>query len=429
MSRIYNDPVGGSASSVGSQIRTDYYQKKALIEAVKEQYFSPLADVTVMPKNMGKTIKRFHYMPLLDDRNLNDQGIDAAGVAINNRWEIVTDGVASGDYVSEAAAITGAGSTGATVRQKSGNLYGSDKDIGTISAKMPALTENGGKVNRVGFTRIDLEGTIEKMGFYDTYTQESVDFDSDSELQMHINREMLRGASELTEAALQVDLLNGATTIRYCGLATQNSEMTGVAANTVSEVDYDDLMKLAIELDDNRTPKNTTIIAGSRMIDTKVVNAARAMYIDSALRLTLEQMEDYHGKQAFIPVAQYASAGTLMTGEIGAVGDFRVIVVPEMAHWAGLGAAEGTNAGYRATAGKYDIYPMLVVGSGSFTTIGFQTDGKTTKFTITHKPPGKEIADLTDPFGETGFMSIKWYYGSMILRSERLGLIKTVAKV
>ncbi len=294
---------------------------------------------------------------------------------------------------------------------------------------MPALTENGGKVNRVGFTRLELEGTIEKMGFYDTYTQESVDFDSDAELQMHINREMLRGASELTEAALQVDLLNGAGTIRYCGVATQDSEITGVHADVESEVDYDDLMKLAIELDDNRTPKNTTIIAGSRMVDTKVVNSARAMYVDSALRLTLEQMEDYHGAQAFIPVAQYASAGTLMAGEIGAVGDFRVIVVPEMAHWAGTGAAEGVNAGYRATAGRYDIYPMLVVGSGSFTTIGFQTDGKTTKFTITHKPPGKEIADLNDPFGETGFMSIKWYYGSMILRSERIGLIKTVAKV
>jgi N4-gp56 family major capsid protein len=430
MSRSYSDPIGGSPSSVGPQIRTDYYQKKALIEMVKEQVFSPLADVTAMPKNMGKTIKRYHYMPLLDDRNINDQGLDAAGAVIDStKWEIVTDGVVSGNYASEAAAITAAGTTGATVRRKSGFLYGSSKDIGTISAKLPPLTENGGRVNRVGFTRIELEGTLEKFGFFDTYTQESVDFDTDSELQMHIHREMLRGANEMTEAALQVDLLNGAGVVRYCGLATQDSEVTGVAANTVSEVSYDDLMKLAIELDDNRTPKNTKIISGSRMIDTRVVNAARALYCASALRLTIEQMTDYHGKQAFIPVAQYASAGTLMQGEIGSIGDFRIIIVQEMAHWAGLGADEGTNAGYRATSGKYDIYPMLVVGDGSFTTIGFQTDGKTTKFTITHKPPGKEIADLQDPFGETGFMSIKWYYGSMILRSERLAVLKTVAKL
>jgi N4-gp56 family major capsid protein len=65
----------GSNSSVGNQLRTDYYQKKALVELQKEKYYSQLADVTAMPKHMGKTIKRYHYMPLLDDANVNDQGM------------------------------------------------------------------------------------------------------------------------------------------------------------------------------------------------------------------------------------------------------------------------------------------------------------------------------------------------------------------
>ena len=65
----------------------------------------------------------------------------------------------------------------------------------------------------------------------------------------------------------------------------------------------------------------------------------------------------------------------------------------------------------------------------SFTTIGFQTDGKSVKFVITQKAPGVETADRNDPYGETGFMSIKWYYGFMALRPERVGLIKTVAKL
>jgi N4-gp56 family major capsid protein len=70
---------------------------------------------------------------------------------------------------------------------------------------------------------------------------------------------------------------------------------------------------------------------------------------------------------------------------------------------------------------------MLVIGDQSFTTIGFQTDGKTTKFDMTTKMPGKETADRNDPYGETGFSSIKWYYGILILRPERIALIKTVA--
>jgi N4-gp56 family major capsid protein len=78
---------------------------------------------------------------------------------------------------------------------------------------------------------------------------------------------------------------------------------------------------------------------------------------------------------------------------------------------------------------KVNVYPILVVGDGSFTTIGFQTDGKTVKFKITHKPPGKEIADRNDPYGEVGFYSIKWYYGFMTLRPERIALIKTVATI
>ena len=67
---------------------------------------------------------------------------------------------------------------------------------------------------------------------------------------------------------------------------------------------------------------------------------------------------------------------------------------------------------------------MLCIGSESFTTIGFQTGGKGSKFVIQTKKPE---AHRDDPYGEIGFTSIKWYYGIMFLRPERIGLIKTVA--
>lgn len=386
--RKYGD---GTDSSVGTQLRTDYYYKKALIDIVKEQYFTQLADVRAMPKNMGKTIKQYHYIPLLDDRNVNDQGIDATGA-------VITDG----------------------------NLYGSSKDVGTIAGKLPALSESGGRVNRVGYTRISLEGTIEKFGFFDEYTQESLDFDTDAELQTHISREALRGANEMTEDALQIDLLNGAGVVRFTGAATSDATTTA-EGSTPSVVTYDDLMRLEIDLNNNRCPKDTTVIKGSRMIDTKTVGAARIIYAGSELQTTFEKMVDYHGDRAFIPVQKYADAGNTVNGEIGSIGRFRIVIVPEMMNWSGVGADVGTNPGYRATGGKYDVFPMLVVGSGSFTTIGFQTDGKTVKFKMFHKKPGEGIADRNDPYGETGFHSIKWYYGTMILRPEWMGLVKTVA--
>ena len=129
------------------------------------------------------------------------------------------------------------------------------------------------------------------------------------------------------------------------------------------------------------------------------------------------------------PVEKYAAGGATLTGEVGSVDNFRLVVVPEMMKWAGAGADASADSANYETGNKFDVFPILVVGNESFTTIGFQTDGKTVKFKITHKKPGEETADRTDPYGETGFMSIKWYYGFMALRPERIALIKTVARL
>lgn len=397
MTMQYNSPPGTKsgidAGGNANQMNTFFWQRKALIEAAKEMYFTPLADVTSMPKNMGKTIKVYHYIPLLDARNVNDQGIDAAGATITN-----------------------------------GNLYGSSKDIGTITSKLPTLTENGGRVNRVGFTRVMLEGSITKFGFFTEFTQESLDFDSDADLYQHISRELVTGATQLTEAVLQKDLLAAAGVVVYAGNAVDDDEITAEGA-TPSIVDYDDLARTARILNDNRTPKQTTVITGSRMIDTKTIGKGRVLYIGSELESTVKGMRDQFNDPAFIPVHKYADAGTILNGEIGTIDQFRIVVVPEMLSWAGAGDDVGTNPGYMATGGKYDVFPMLVVGDQSFTTVGFQTGGKMMKFKITTKMPGDETADRNDPFGETGFSSIKWYYGTLILRPERIALIKTVAKM
>lgn len=466
---LYNNPPSTGSTIGGGQMNEFYWQKKALIEARREMYFMPLADVTSMPKHFGKRIKVYHYIPLLDDRNINDQGIDASGVTISTADyhvkldKMVYSFAVEADATAAAAAVnaiesgvavkSGAGPwlvtmsktelvAGtlaefdavkvkiplATATQGSGNLYGSSKDVGTITSKLPVLSETGGRVNRVGFTRIVREGTISKLGFFTEYSQDAIDFDSDEELMMHINRELINGAVQITEAALQLDLLNGAGVIVYPGDATSDATVDGESADEAI-VTYKDLFNLSLTLDDNRTPRETEIITGSRMVDTKTVRGGRIMYIGNELQATVEEMKDPFDNPAFVHAHQYGAATTLLNGEIGSVAQFRMIVVPEMQHWAGEGADVTTNPGYRETAGHYNIYPMLVIGKGSFTTIGFQTGGKGVKWKMIHKKPGEEIADRTNPYGEIGFHSIKWWYGTMILRPERLALIKTLAVV
>lgn len=471
----YNNPPG-TPSDIGPQFNTFYYNKKAIIDAKKDMYFTQLADVMSMPKHFGKTIRVYQYIPLLDNRNISDQGLDATGatilttdfyityprnvlsVANANAAALVTainanvgsvivatagapdSGGAGLTNVTLVGGLTGrytsvaqrdavlARNVGAVVKTGHSNLYGSSRDIGTITSRLPLLTEDGGRVNRVGFTRIERQGSIRKFGIFTEFTQESFDFDTDEDLYAHMSREMVQGATQLTEAVLQVDLLNGAGTTVFAGAAVSNATVTA-EGGTPSEVDYDDLVRLATILNDNRTPKQTKVITGSRMIDTKTISSGRVMYIGSELESTVRRMRDFHNNPAFIPVHQYADAATILTGEIGTVDQFRIIVVPEMLNWEGAGAAVGTNPGYIASNGRYSVFPMLVVGDGSFTTIGFQTDGKTVKFKIITKMPGEATADRNDPYGERGFSSIKWYYGILIMRPERLATIRTVARM
>ena len=376
-------------------MQTFFYLKKAIIDAKKEQFFLPLASVVGMPKHYGKTIKLYQYVPLLDDRNVNDQGIDA---------------------------------TGAVIDDGSGNLYGSSKDIGTITAKLPLVGENGGRVNRVGFTRLQREGSIYKLGFFYEFSKEALDFDSDSELMSHLSRELLNGANEIVEDLLQKDLLSSAGVVVYPNAETDDDEMTG-EGGAASVVTYRTLMRADQILTDNRCPKHTTVITGSRFIDTKTIPACRVAYVGSELTYILKSMKDLFNNKAFIEVQHYADAGNVLNGEIGSIDNIRFVQVPEMQHWAGVGATVGTNPGFYATEGKYDVFPILIVGDDSFNTIGFQTNGKTVNFEIITKMPGPGVADRNDPYGETGFSSIKFWYGFLCKRPERIAVIKTLATI
>lgn len=381
-------------SSNSDQMNTFYWIRKSLTDAAKEAYFTQLADSIGMPKHYGKKIKLYHYIPLLDDRNVNDQGIDATGAVTAN-----------------------------------GNLYGSSRDIGTIKDRLPVVGENGGRVNRVGFSRVELEGTFQKFGVFYEWSRESLEFDSDSELRGHLSRELMTGMVQMQEAMLQIDLLLAAGVQVFPGAATTRAEVTGEGtADTVTIVDYDTLRRADQILDENRCPRNTKYISGSRNIDTKTIMSARIAYVSSAVTPLLEDMKDKFGNKAFIPVQQYAAAGNVLRGEIGSIGHFRFIQVPEMLAWEGEGAAEAANPGYRTKNGKYSVYPILVVGSESFNTISYQMSNATSgKFSIITKVPGRDTATKDDPYGETGFSSLKFYYGFLCKRPERICVIHTVA--
>ena len=476
MASAYNDPVGGTPSDAGPQINTYHYIAKALKEAAKKEVFLKMADTITMPKNMGKTIKRYHEIPMLSDANINDQGIDAAGLSVSNEVTItiVDPNLANdgGEYITLYAVGNGADAAAALVAAKadavdifealgvfntdyattkaalealtpawiitelgavngSGNLYGSSKDVGYISGKLPTIDEFGGFKNRVGFKRFEIEGTFQEYGMYYEYTQASLDFDTQPELLMHMHTKMIDGATQMQEAMLQIDLLNNCGVVRYGGEATSLATITGETGSVSLPSVEDTFTKLDIALTDNYSPKHVKMITGSRMQDTVTVRGGRPMYVGSEIVPMLRKLTDHWGNPGFVDVKHYAAGGTAMDMEIGAIGPFRIIEVPEMLHKAGVGDTVSNNAGYRETGGKYDAFPMLVVGDESFTTIGFKTGGKGrgAKLKTYHVVPGSQASLANDPYGKKGRFSLQFYYGFLVLRPERLAVVWTVAEV
>ena len=398
MTITYNAPPG-TPSDIGPQAVLQKYEKIALIEARQKQYLHELApSAKSIPRNMGKTIVQDLYVPILDDRNTYAEGLAADGVTV-----------------------------------VAGNLYGSSKATAAISGKLPLVTENSGRSNKVGLTRLQRSATITRLGMFVEWSDEAEQFDSDSSLVSHFSTELVNAACKVSEDMLMMHLLAGAQTIRYAGAATSKLTTTGEGGANASLVKFKDVQALSIMLDKVDTPKSFKMYTGTNLTDTRTIGSARPMFIGSELQPTVENMLDSNSQPAFIPVHKYAAGGAILNGEIGTLYHFRVVVHPDMQQDTGANlAAAGVNNGYQfndLATDTYKIFPMLVVGDDAFATVGFQTTQNGTKFNIIIQKPGAGAATLVNPYGNKGFSSIQWWYATLIQRPERLGLIWSVAPV
>jgi len=272
------------------------------------------------------------------------------------------------------------------IQSGNGNLYGSSRDMVVQNGAFPIIgenTKNGGAFNRVGWTKDVLSAKMERYSFSIGYTRTAFDLDTDDQLAIKTAKKIGEAFGDIREAQIRNALIGqGMVNATYSGLATQISEI-----DESSVLTYKDLRTLQTQLDLARCPYDTPIITGSTKIDTKVIPAARYIYIPVELEATIEDIT-HNGVNKFIDVAEYADAAKVDTkeamsavGEIGKVGKFRFISVYDMPKFAGQGAdatdgvdvdgdgIEDTAADFYTTDGKFDAFPMLVVGANSFRTI------------------------------------------------------------
>jgi N4-gp56 family major capsid protein len=375
--------TGGTTSSIGTQFNDKFWSRAAVIEAKKKKVFSQMGDRLTQPKNFGDKIVKYHELPILHASNVNDQGIDANGVTIAN-----------------------------------GNLYGGSKDLSTQKGAFPTLTEEGGMVNRVGMKRLTLEADVSEFGFYMAFTKRSLEMDTEKGLLARYSRGVGEAQGDIREAQVQASLITQSEQNRvFAGSATSQ-----VTVDETSELTFQSLRNMDKSLKDARCPKDTKLIDGSTKVGTSTVGKARYVYVGAEMIPTLEDMQ-HNNKDLWVPVEMYASAGNIAEGEIGKIGQFRFIEVEEMPSYQGVGADATGSATHYETDDKFDVFPVLFVGSGSFATVGFEGDVAR----VTTVMPKADAHN--DVYGKKGAVSISWYYGFMTLRPEWIRSINCSAKI
>ena len=382
----------GTNTTSGANTITHHYDRAGVKAATADLIYSAFADSKSMPQKYGKTFKISMWQQILDGAGVAGMGLDKDGNATT------------------------------------GNLYGSSRDLGDITAGLPVLGEGASEVNRVVVTKKTGEVTFNRFGLHLAYTDE-VDLFAEDRTQM-IYREMLGdAAAQVNEDLIQRDMLSGSN-VFYVGSAvsrlTVGQDTTSVtgADDADSLISYDDTRKIVATLVSNRAKKFTSIVTGSTKIDTKTINASYVGIVGPEVKFDLQGVADTFGRPAWIPVNQYGSAATLMPHEVGAINELRFVETERAQKWVGAGA--NIPAAYTGTLAnngtKFNVYPILCPTQGAFATVGLQGWGKM-KFNA--KAPG-QVSD-TDKYGTRGFFSVNWFYAGIILDESKLLRVETCA--
>jgi N4-gp56 family major capsid protein len=429
-----------TSNTIDEQYNDLFWSKGAIRESQRKRVFTQLGDRLTQPKHYGDEIVKERQFPILHPMNRLDGGVDAttADVILSTFYAYNASGTLVGtfetrDYTdaaqAEAAAQAAAG-TGGKVQNGAGSLYNGDADFAVVSGTFPSLSEEGGNVNGVNTKSITVRGNVSEFGLHMKFTQRSIDMDSRVGILAQKTKALGEAKGDIYEAQVQADLMSAAeVNTTYAGTVA-TSKLT---CNRLAKLEFADLRMMEQELKRLLIPRDTKIITGSNKIDTKVVGKAYYVYVGQELTPMLEDMQ-HNGVNVWVPVEQYADAGVTADGEIGKIGRFRFIEVDNMQKYRGTGAVDvsggdddtdGWHSSTQAGGGSdaFDVFPVLFVGSDSFATVGFEGDSAKIKTAM----PKADAHN--DPFGKNGSMSISWYFGTLIYKSERIRQVLCTAPI
>ena len=383
----------GTNSTTGANTVQHYYDRAGVKAANRVNVYQQFSDKKQMPQKMGRTFKISKFLHMYD-RAEGDADFAAKGYMTAR----------TADQVSQALLDAG-------------------------------LAEGSGAANKRTLHKVTMDATLARYGEMIEYTDE-VELFSEDVIQTRYREELGELANSRMEDLIQMSML-GTSTVMYSGAATNLGTMgAGVAADGSTDaaykVSYDLIRKATRKLLRNRAKKTGKMITGSNKIDTKTVATSYYAIVGADVKADLENLtrgNSYETEFVFVPVEKYASAGTLVEGEIGKLHEVRFIESESAVVYAGKGAVPPQNyegslsitgatdltSADAADRGNFDVYPILFPTEGSFATVGLKGMDRI-KF---HSKAPNDV-DLTNPYGTKGFFSYNFFYAGIILDETKL---------
>ncbi|RLG27920.1 N4-gp56 family major capsid protein [Methanosarcinales archaeon] len=407
--------TGGSHDNV----RVDYYDRGAIKIAVEDLIYGKYVDSKTQKRNSGKTFRISRFLHILDDANVNNQGLDGDGNVIGNT-SVIFNNIA---YANQGAADAAKATYDATaegiaaiannvepltfaVTTGGGNMYGSSRNVGDVVTGIPVLSEGADRVNRVGVTRENFSCTLVRQGNFEEYNDE-VQLFSDHDMQMEYRTKLARLAIEVKDDNTQLGMLGAAGVRFYAGSAT--SIATVGASDEVALPTYDFFRKIVKRLKINLAVRNDSMLTGSTKVGTTPINRAYYAIVGP------DVVYDVEGITEFRAVHEYGYASNLADNEIGSIHETRFLETTRAMKYSGQGAAVGTNPGAQETNGAYDVFPILYPTKGSYATVSLAGAGA---IKFKSKAPGKATSE--DPYGVKGLFSYNTWFAGLALQPEKL---------
>lgn len=239
----------------------------------------------------------------------------------------------------------------------------------------------------------DITATLKQYGCLYELTDKVVDTyedDAPAEMKKHCGERV-----GLLREMIRYGVIKSCTNVFYAGNVASR-------ALVASKITLLALRKVSRNLQANHAKRITGILAPSVSIATKPVEASYLVFVST------DAEADIRDLQGFVHVSAYGNRKPVHPQELGSCENYRFITSPELAPYAGAGAAIGAT-GLMGTT-NVDVYPFIVAGEDAWGQLALRG---LDSIDPTYIPPGQK--DKSDPLGQRGYIGAKFYMQCTLL--------------